>query len=68
MKTFTMIVNIPDNNVRDSVHVAQMLREAAGNIEFQIPLGEHQHIYGRDGSQKYEWTVEEPETPARKRA
>jgi hypothetical protein len=62
MKTFTLTVNVPDNSVRDSVHIAQMVREAAATLEYQVPMKEHQHVYGAAGSQKYEWTVEEPET------
>ena len=38
MKQFVLTVYIPDNNVRDSVHVAQMLREAAATVEYQIPM------------------------------
>jgi hypothetical protein len=61
MKTCTLTVYVPDNNVRDSVHIAQMMREAAGTIEYQIPLQDHQHVYGPAGAHKYEWTVDEPE-------
>jgi hypothetical protein len=62
MKTFVLTVNVPDNSVRDSVHIAQMVREAAATLEYQIPMKDHQHVYGAAGSQKYEWTMEEPET------
>jgi hypothetical protein len=62
MKTCVLTVYVPDNSVRDSVHIAQMMREAAANIEYQIPLTDHQHVYGPAGQHKYQWTVDEPET------
>ena len=57
MKQFVLTVYIPDNNVRDSVHVAQMLRECAATVEYQIPMVNHQHVYGPAGAHKYEWTA-----------
>jgi hypothetical protein len=57
MKQFVLTVDIP-RNPRDSVYVAQMLREAAATLEYQVPLQEHLHVYDRYGVQKYEWDTE----------
>lgn len=68
MKTFVLTVDVPNNGVRDSVHIANMLRAVTDTIEFQVPVADHHHVYDRYGVQQYEWTLEDvPERAAEKR-
>ncbi len=68
MKKFVLTVNIPATQVKPSVHVAQMLREAAAVIEYPVAIPDHRHMYDHYGDEKYEWEVADVEDvpPARR--
>lgn len=64
MRNFVLTVYIPDETpIRDSVFVAQMLREAAATLNYQVQLQHHHHVYGPAGAHKYEWTISDPTAP-----
>jgi hypothetical protein len=69
MKRFTLTIDIPATQVKPSVHVAQMLREAASVVEYPVSIPDHRHMYDHYGDEKYEWEVEDvADAPPARRA
>jgi hypothetical protein len=70
MKQFILTIDIPTSPVRDSVYVAQMLREAAATVDYQVPMMNSHLVRNVYGVKKYEWTAGDTGSidAARKRA
>jgi hypothetical protein len=69
MKQFVLTIDIPTSPVRDSVYVAQMLREAAATVDYQVPMMNSHTVRNVYGVQKYTWSAGDVGTgDTRKRA